>query len=328
MKMKINLKFDFSEFSYTAPIIVNQFKIFKNRVLSVSIFEDDNLIDNIHLTSLPHFHNYSLEEWRYTLETFFLDRKLDFSSIDLTLPFFNTTKSQTIFQGELLFVIENVLFAVIEKKFPHVLAHIKKYPIKINALYSPDLLMKEFPECLKIKIRPTKENLKETIELIKKLKEKKSDVIFRLDGNRSFEFSELIYFLNHINRAHGPIENYIQYIEEPFKNYSDSYLFSNYYSIPLALDESLLLFIDHLYKIPKDSYLIVKPSLLGISKSFEILNLFTSRVVISSSYESKDSIRSLMYLAALNPTTFHGLDTLKFLPNNLSIEIVNFCLPF
>ncbi len=326
--MKVTLKFYFSEFSYTAPIIVNRFQISKNRLLKIDIFNHEELISTLNLSALPHFHNYNVDEWKYTLDTFYTDRELDFFNIDLSKPFFNTTTSGTNYSGELLFIIESILFAVIERKYPQALSSIDKITIKVNALYSPDLELEDLPEYIKIKIRPTKENLDDTIAVIKNLKGKKTDILFRLDGNRSFEFSELVNFLNQIKREFGPLEQIIEYIEEPFKNYSDSYSLSNYSTIPVALDESLLLFIDQLSKIPKDSYVIVKPSLLGISKSFEILNLFKDKAVISSSYETKDSIRPMMYLAALNPYTFHGLDTLKFLPKDLSIKIVNFCLPF
>jgi len=71
--------------------------------------------------------------------------------------------------------------------------------------------------------------------------------------------------------------------------------------------------------------------LIGISKSFEIMDIGREshhNIVISSSYETKSAIRPLLYLAANNPYTYHGLDTLKYLPKDLGIVVENFSLDF
>ena len=82
--------------------------------------------------------------------------------------------------------------------------------------------------------------------------------------------------------------------------------------------------LENLDRIPSGNTLILKPSLLGISKSFEIIkyaNFHRLNTVISSTYDSSSAMIPYYFLAALSPTTFHGLDTLKFLPNDLSKDL-------
>jgi O-succinylbenzoate synthase len=195
--------------------------------------------------------------------------------------------------------------------------------------------MDHLPECLKIKIRPHQNNLNETIELIKSLFKIKPDIHLRLDGNRRFELADLTSYVENLERGCGPLLfSAIEYIEEPLKNTYDFYSFNQIYSYAIAIDESLEVYKNQLTQfrnLPNGLNLILKPSIFGISKSFEIIKYaasFQHNVVISSTYETATAIRPLIYLAALNPSTYHGLDTLKFLPKDLSIESENYSLNF
>lgn len=336
--MKIKLAFSLFAFNYSAPITVLNRTINHNRALSVAISVEESLIGKIDLTTLPHFHHYTLEEWEYTLDQFFSECEISLEHIVLEAPYFNMIKNPFyLYGGELLFIIESILFAVMEKVSPQSLALISKKPIKLNALYSstlaPGSLSGPLAECLKIKIRPTKECLEETKNLIKNLLANDPGIRLRLDGNRSFELDELLFFMNELETFCGLNFNQsIEYLEEPLKNQYDYLTFSKVYQYPQALDESLLYLIadlDYIQRLPANTHLVLKPSLLGISKSFAIMLLAAQQghnVVISSSYETKSAIRPLLYLAANNPFTYHGLDTLKFLPKELSIETANFSL--
>ncbi|MDD4974011.1 MAG: hypothetical protein PHY93_06650 [Bacteriovorax sp.] len=335
--MKIKLTFKITDFYYTAPIIVQNYSLIKNQVLNISIFQDDKFLSTIDLIALPNFHQYNLLEWQYTLENFFQFNNLNLENILLDAPLFNMVKSKKsrAIEGELLFIIESVLFSVIEKCAPQVLSFIEKRPIKINALYSSSMKKESLPECLKIKIRPNLNNLNETIELIKSLFKQKPDILLRLDGNRRFELSDLTSYIEKLERGCGPLLfSAIEYIEEPLKNAYDFHSFNQIYSYAIALDESLEVYknkLTQLRNFPEGLNLILKPSIFGISKSFEILKYasrFHHNVVISSTYETATAIRPLLYLAALTPGTYHGLDTLKFLPKDLSIESENYSLNF
>lgn len=335
--MKIKLRFKISDFFYTTPIIVQNHSLIKNKILGISIFLNDKFLNQIELSALPNFHQYDLQEWLYVLEHFFSENELNFDNIVLESPFFNMVniKGSGRLQGELLFIIESVLFKVIEQHKPSALGHIGKRPIKINGLYSSALKLDALPECLKIKIRPTPKNLSETAELIKTLLKLKPDIHLRLDGNQRFELVDLTNYIDELERGCGPLLfSAVDYIEEPLKNAYDLYCFNQIYSYAIAMDESLLVYnnqLSQLKNLPPKTNLILKPSIFGISKSFEIMKFALAcdhNVVISSTYESASALRPLLYLAALNPNTFHGLDTLKFLPKDLGIAIENYTLNF
>lgn len=334
--MKIKLVFKTSNFAYTAPITVLKSSLNKNEVLNVSIFKDDKLINKLDLSVLPKFHQYNLAQWKYTLDNFFNNNSLNLLQVNLEKAFFNMVENcpENVFDGELLFIIESVLFLVIEHCLPEVLNQINKN-IKINALYSNSLKMDSIPECLKIKISPDSKNLDQTIKLLKNLLKNRPDIRIRLDGNRQFELVDLTNYIEQLEKACGPLLfPAIEYLEEPLKNLYDIHIFNQIYSYKIALDESLWVYKNQLSlfgKLSVGTYLILKPILFGISKSYEIVNYasqFNHKVIISSAYEPASAIRPLLFLAALNPNNHHGFDTLKFLPKNLSILSDNYCLKF
>lgn len=325
--MKLRLDFSIFDFSYTFPIQVKNHYILENQILSVDIYLNDFHIKKIDFTNLFNFHNYTLIEWKKTLENFFIDEDFFLDEIILEKPFFNMIKTSKVIKGELLFIIESVLFSIIEKKSPETLAHIKKSPIKLNALYNPSShydILKNIPECIKIKIRPTKSNFNSTFEIINSLLAVKSDILFRFDGNQTFEVFELLDFLSNVNI---PLKN-IMYLEEPLKNFNELSAFEKNNSISYALDESVLAFIENIYKLPKNHPIILKPSLIGISKCFEILKNRKKNIIISSTYETISAMNPMIYLAAALPDSYHGLDTFKFLPKHLSTDTLNYSLSF
>ena len=332
--MKLELTLSFVPFQYKIPIIVQSHTLIENVLLSVSIFHKKNFLSKIELTSLPKFHMYDLTEWKFILENFFQENDFNLENIKLDQAFFNMISplSNELFEGELLYVIESVLFKVIEVCKPEVLSFIDKKPIKTNGLFSQGLKMDSLPECLKIKIRPTTKNLLETSDLLNKLFKLNPKIFFRFDGNQSFDLNELLSYFQQLQKnCELPLVKLIEYIEEPFKNASESHLFHQYFKIPIAIDESLIIYKENLNLLPKKTNLILKPSLFGISKSFKILGLAKKlqlKIVISSSYETSSAISPLLYLAALSPDTYHGFDTLKFLPKDLSIESENYSLTF
>ena len=298
---------------------------------------NDLLINHLDLTVLPKLHQYNLNQWKYTLENFFNNNSLNLNQVRLEKPLFNMVENlpANIFEGELLFIIESVLFLVIEHCLPEALNPISNKNIKINALYSNDLKMDSLPECIKIKIGPTPKNLSQTIELLKNFLNSKPSIRIRLDGNRQFELLELTNYMEQLEKACGPLLfSAIEYLEEPLKNLYDIHIFKQIYSYKIALDESLFTYRNKLHllgKLSEGTYLILKPILFGISKSYEITghaSLFNLNVVISSAYEPASALRPLLFLAALNPKSLHGFDTLKFLPNNLSIKSDHYCLKF
>jgi hypothetical protein len=334
MAVKIRPSFSTFEIIYAMPITVQKNSFAKNSALRVQIPE---LRETIDFTALPAFNLYDLKKWEQTLGHFFSQNEISLEEISLTNPYFNMIKNPTSqYEGELLFIIESVLFMIIEKYSPISLPAIKKRSIKINGLSTAAMTSSEdIPEVLKIKIRPTNENLEETKKIIQNFLFKKPMIKFRLDGNCSFDLNELIFFVKELESFCGPnFFQSVEYLEEPLKNQHDYSSFHELHPYPEALDESLLKHLnnlDYFKKLPEKTHLVLKPSLIGISKSFELMKIAShhkKNIVISSSYETKSAIRPLLFLAANNPSTYHGLDTLKFLPKELSIEIKNSRLTF
>lgn len=320
------------DITYNWPVIVRSRNVVTNKLLCVSISTDLGYAGDIELAPLPLFHCYNVQQWKYVLDDFFYRNKICLDNIDLARPFFNTVDGDnSVYTGELLFIIESVLFCILEKQTDAI--KVKKQNIKINALYSPSVPLNESIGCLKIKIRPNEESLKETANAIKQMHLLNPGCKFRLDGNQTFLLAELCQFIEGLFKIlPEDVQNDLEYLEEPLKNFYDFSSFSRLYPYPQAIDESLLSLNDfNKIQMNEGTYFIIKPSLFGISKSLQMIKFSLHNgflPVISSSYETKNTIRSLLYLASMNAETFHGLDTLKFLPSPYGIEVINNTLTF
>jgi hypothetical protein len=296
----------------------------KNSSLVVSLF-DSTYVD---LTPLPFFHQYSIREWQFFIHHFFENYEINLDNIKLDVPFFNMTDDRNLkLEGELLFAIETLLFSLIEMLAPETLKILKnkeKNPIKINGLLNPSLALSEIDlfDCIKIKIRPTLENNQLVLKSLKDIFLIKPQMKIRLDGNLSFTLSELVNYLTLLEKELGlPFIKSLEYIEDPFKISSERFLFSQIRNYPIALDESFLPYIhlknfSNLASLPKKSFLILKPSLLGLSTCFKLTQLLglDNTLVISSTYEFPRGFSPFLFLARLGLNTFHGFDTQKYLP--------------
>ena len=304
--MNFGLRFEKKKFHYTTPVTVGTNKVANNTALRIT-YPDGHHLD---LAPLPFFHQYDISQWQFAIETtleklVFVPEKIDFKKPLFGLGTFNQKDL------ELLYAIEAVLFSFLENSHPHLLP--QAGPVKINGLYSEKIPFKSTPECVKIKIRPGEEG--SCLNAIQECQKLRSDVIFRLDGNRTFELESLLHFMGTL--AQGLESVSVQYLEEPFKNFADLYGFRKISSVPIALDESLLYHLEDLSQF-KEEFFILKPTLLGLSTCFALIEHFPGRTIISSTYEWPEAMKALYVLAALNPEQFHGLDTEKFLPKEFS----------
>jgi hypothetical protein len=332
--VKVRLACCFGEIKYNDAIIVQEKRLTENRVLSVNVSIANDLIATIDFTALLHFHHHAIDDSKIVLDQFFGTQEISLASISLDMPFFNMIKSPLPFwEGEELFVIESVLFSIIEKLSPVSLSRINCRSIKCNQLYSK--MDSKTPSCLKIKIRPTEESLEETKNIVGPMMKTNPEVSFRLDGNRSFDLLQLLNFMKSLENFCGPdFFNSVEYLEEPLKNHAEYPEFSKLRPYPEALDETIIDALKNkndLNEIPKTAHLILKPSLIGISKCFELMSRSAEtghKIIISSCYETYSAIRPLLFLAASSPLAYHGLDTLKFLPKPLVNNNTDFTLLF
>jgi hypothetical protein len=293
---------------YIHPLPVRLKTISENEFLEVCI-EDKYF----YLSSIQGFHDLSLSEIDFKVKYFFSNYQPDFANIDYSLKFFNTINVQDNFlnsiSGEALFHIESLLYGL----RPEALVH----QVLCNKLYDTQKSNEEnaVSKCLKIKIRPDDASLKKTISLINEIHKINPTALFRLDGNRRFELIDLINFSTKLEKqlSAGAFLN-IDYFEEPFKNFYDTYLFSKRSKIEIALDEAAALFLNS-DLLETNSPMVIKPSFLGLSTVRNWLKTEIRqkrRVIISSSFEHPSIMPGLFFLADAADSSgsieFHGLE--------------------
>lgn len=294
----------FVTLSYRATIPVRGLLLTENQFLKVHIFDTEYFI-----SVLPGFHQSSLQEINLKLKTFFSQYSLNFTNIDFSKKFFNLTTLQNSFLESIneasLFNIETILLDIIRKKHPELFTHTS---IAQNFLYNEKDAIDFYldADCIKIKINPL--SVKKTIQVINELYKLNSEMIYRLDGNKKFELSDLIDFEKSLKEhLHPTAFKNIDYIEEPFKNFNDSFLFKKRSELTLAIDESFVFFM----KTPNLSQpVVIKPSLIGVSPIVSWLKSHAeTRAIISSSFEHPSMMTSLHFLARYRPNEFHGLES-------------------
>ncbi len=288
---------------YRSPVPVRGKIVDSNRFLKVHLLEQDFFI-----SVLPGLHEATLEEINFKIKYFFSHYNLDFKSIDFGTKFFNLIHTSDAFldsiKEETLFNIEAILLGLIRTTHPHLFSHDS---IAINLLYND----KDGPEfyldadCIKIKIAPA--SVDHTINIINELYKLNPEMIYRLDGNRRFEFQELIDFEAALKMGISSVAfSKIDYIEEPFKNFYDTFLFTKKSHLMIAIDESYKIYMgSETLEFPA----VIKPSLIGISPVYSWLRLHVeNRGIISSSFEHPSVMVGLQFLASLRPNEFHGLE--------------------
>ncbi|MEA9358203.1 hypothetical protein SHI21_18355 [Bacteriovorax sp. PP10] len=303
----IDIKTSFETIKYRSPVPVRGVAIDSNRFLKVRVLERD-----YYLSVLPGLHNVTIEELDFKVKYFFSHYDLDFKSIDFSVKFFNLVHLKDVFldsiKEETLFNIEAILLGMIKTTHPHLFSHDS---IAINLLYN-DKDGAEFyldADCVKIKIAPGR--VDHTIKTINELYKINPEMIYRLDGNKRFELNELIEFEHALKNGISSVAfSKIDYIEEPFKNFYDTTIFTKRSHLLIAIDESYKNYMgvqDLFYPA------VIKPSLIGISPVYSWLGShMENRAIISSSFEHPTVLVSLQFLAALRPNEFHGLE--NFLP--------------
>lgn len=146
-----------------------------------------------------------------------------------------------------------------------------------------------------------------TIQVINELYQLNPEMIYRLDGNKRFEIDELIAFEKTLkNNINDQAFLKIDYIEEPFKNFYDSFLFKKRSELTVAIDES---FINYMSSSDLIFPAVIKPSLIGISPVISWLRSHEdNRAIISSSFEHPSVMLALSFIARQRPNEFHGLE--------------------
>lgn len=295
----INLQTEFITLPYTTSVPVRGKLLESNRFLKVNLLEK-----NYYLSTLPGFHQSTLEEVNFKVNDFFSTVKLDFNNIDFTFKFFNLTKDIKNYSSEILYHIECLLLGMIQTTHPQLF---NQDEILVNSLFRPTNGIDFYKNsgCIKLKINP--ENALLTAELLNAFYQQNPLVLFRLDGNRKFELSQMMEFEKTLREKtlHNAFIR-IDYIEEPFKNFFDSKTFEKHSELKLAIDES---FIHYMNSGAIDFPSVIKPSLIGLSPvCFWLRSHQDSRAIISTSFEHPTVLEGLKFLARIRPYEYHGLE--------------------
>lgn len=298
----IEIKTSYETISYNFPVPVRYVTLTSNTFLKVIVLERPYFF-----SVLPGMHNSTLSEIEFALVNFFSTYNLDFTDIKFHVPFFNMVERNTpVPQGEILFCIETILLGLISTTHPE---SVQLGPVKLSALYSPSkgAAFYSTTDCIKIKITPA--NAIEIASVLKDLYGLNPQIKFRLDGNKRFELMDLFNFIEILkNEIDEKIFEQIDYIEEPFKNFYDTYTFESRSQLKIAMDESYPVFMK--YSGIKDRPVVIKPSLIGISSvRFWLGSNPNNRAIISSTFEHPTVSIGHHFLANLRPEEFHGLES-------------------
>lgn len=203
--------------------------------------------------------------------------------------------------------------------------------IKINGLATgyPSQIVEHFYEQVDqgfktIKLKIGWLPIEEAIELVSRIgKESLGKIQLRLDANSSWSIADAVKF----DRSIDP--GFIEYIEEPLKNFSYIQKFLGSCTLPLALDENLSnISINELKKYSKVKAFVLKPSVLGgferckqISNEGAKIGIYA---VISSAFQSSIGLgASANFAASLNPGNIAmGFDTLRLFRSDVLNEPV------
>ncbi|MBY0413399.1 MAG: hypothetical protein K2Q18_04510 [Bdellovibrionales bacterium] len=300
----IKIDLNFVELPFLVPVPVRGRLIQKNRFLKVSVLEE-----TYYLSVLPHFHDITLEEVSFKLQFIFSNYEFNFKEVNLEKRFFNTLPDDQFLSSikdEMLFQIETIILGMLKKTHLHLFNSTEE--LKMNDLFSDTNPISSYKDakCIKIKIDPT--SAFKTLELIKNLSQQNSKTIFRLDGNRRFEIWEMIHFYDVLRKGLDSTTFLkIDYLEEPLKNFYDTFLLEKRSEIKIALDESCKNYMQHSESV--SNIFVLKPSLIGLSPIFLLLRSRQDlRAIISSSFEHPTVLLGLRELAKLRPKEFHGLE--------------------
>lgn len=252
------------------------------------------------LPFFSHLHGTDANEAKGLIgENFKSSKEIHFNKLSWNKPFFNLFQIPTDLPGPVLFLVEMILLELI--KHHHPLAFKDSFDFNRNILIASLGLSPGFSIC-KLKIRPY--NQQECLDIINT----HSGITFRLDANQTLEYREWKDFFSKLKHKN------IEYIEDPLK--PEEGLVSSYdWPYPLAYDG---ISNDPIYQ-----YLILKPSVLGIScvfnqalKAFWALNNQKRNIILSSTFEGPSTywkVASLCFFHLFRSDLAQGLGTMTYM---------------
>lgn len=262
---------------------------------------------------------------------------LQIENFSMTARLLGLTILKTPVNRHVMFGLESALLSLACQHDPEISVSVYKVAatgpsiIEVNGLYVPDLsktVIQSQLDQLKtsgvstIKIKIGRIAVQDEIDQIRTIQDFfNHDITLRLDANKALSLETYQRYYD----ALGDIP--VEYVEEPLLD--GDFTAAAKIPWPLALDESLNLFLDAITSemtgVPEQTAaLIVKPSsfsglsgLYGFIQKAETLGL---KVVLSSAFNTGLTVSLLGSLALVSSgsiRTAHGLDTLKYLKQDV-----------
>lgn len=296
------LDFSYHTLKFNRELPVRNKKMSSNLFLKVNYNNSETL-----LSTLIGVHECTLKEIEYGIRVFFNQHEISHSNISFDQLFFNMTETKNKFHPEIVFAIEAILLNSLKLSLPT--SFLLTNELFDWSLANSGVAIKEKyqeTQCLKIKINPKTDPL-ELAAIFNTLFAANEKIKIRLDANRNFEISEILFFMNTLtSKCHFDLHQRIEYLEEPLKSSNDLYSFKKILKFPYAADESVKNYM--LSSSSLVDVLVIKPALFGISDIYRFMkNEQDKKIIISSCYEHPSVLQSLSFLAALREHDYHGI---------------------
>ena len=168
-----------------------------------------------------------------------------------------------------------------------------------------------------IKFKVGQESVEKEIQLARRISRILPDARIRVDANQSWQLEQAQDFIG------GVQDLQIDYIEEPVLNRMHLWQLMQESVIPIALDETLRGSSDDELQDAAPVH-VIKPALMGgllTTHRFIRQSLGKGkRCIVSSSWECGIGMHALLQLAAELPQEVHGLDTYRYLSNDVLVN--------
>jgi O-succinylbenzoate synthase len=167
-----------------------------------------------------------------------------------------------------------------------------------------------------VKVKVGRRSVEEDLALVRDLSKRLGpEIDLRLDANRAWTFTEAQDF------AEGLLDMPVAYLEEPLKEMRDAPLLADITGLRIALDESLSqIDPERLRAYHYAKAIVLKPMLIGWKRSQEFAaaaEALGMDVTVSAAFETGIGLRHLATLAPTLSDSPAGLDTYRFLEQDL-----------
>lgn len=175
-----------------------------------------------------------------------------------------------------------------------------------------------------VKVKVGGRSVADEVELVKELAARIAGVKFRLDANGTWELAEAEEFLSGLKGVN------VDYIEEPVADRHDLRYLARNCDVPIALDETLRIPEARAF-VPFAQVLVLKPSLIGELRSLvEFADTAVGngkRCIVSAAWETGIGVNALLRLASSLPGEIHGLDTYRYLRQDILHHPLRLAVP-